>query len=254
MTRALADYSRPIRLPVHMSDCVNSVKRTRSQYYLQTGRNPTEPELAAAVGISEAKLRLAVASSRELVSLEEPCYSNKNAGKGEDKMWIDTIPDEQPKPESHLEQGRAVAPPPFPPPPPPTTHPPPPPPSSALLPPLSPSPPLLPSPPPPLHPCSRAPPCAATASDAPAPFSQTMIEEEIHNSLLSALEPLEREIMCMRYGLEGHDRRSLDEIGRVFECPKERARQIEARALRKLRRKPQTFHKNLKEFIKPSKP
>ena len=41
---------------------------------------------------------------RELVSLEEPCYSNKNAGKGEDKMWIDTIPDEQPKPESHLEQ------------------------------------------------------------------------------------------------------------------------------------------------------
>ena len=82
MTRALADYSRPIRLPVHMSDCVNSVKRTRSQYYLQTGRNPTEPELAAAVGISEAKLRLAVASSRELVSLEEPCYSNKNAGKG----------------------------------------------------------------------------------------------------------------------------------------------------------------------------
>ena len=68
------------------------------------------------------------------------------------------------------------------------------------------------------------------------------------------LQPLEREIMCMRYGLEGHDRRSLDEIGRVFECPKERARQIEARALRKLRRKPQTFHKNLKEFIKPSKP
>ena len=80
-----------------------------------------------------------------------------------------------------------------------------------------------------------------------------MIEEEIHNSLLSALEPLEREIMCMLRP-RGHDRRSLDEIGRVFECPKERARQIEARALRKLRRKPQTFHKNLKEFIKPSKP
>ena len=128
MTRALADYSRPIRLPVHMSDCVNSVKRTRSQYYLQTGRNPTEPELAAAVGISEAKLRLAVASSRELVSLEEPCYSNKNAGKGEDKMWIDTIPDEQPKPESHLEQVPRRCPSPLPPPPPPTTHPPPPPP------------------------------------------------------------------------------------------------------------------------------
>lgn len=169
MTRALADYSRPIRLPVHMSDCVNSVKRTRSQYYLQTGRNPTEPELAAAVGISEAKLRLAVASSRELVSLEEPCYSNKNAGKGEDKMWIDTIPDEQPKPESHLEQVPRRCPSPLPPASashhPPTHHHLP---SSALLPPLSPSPPLLPSHP--LPPARELPPAPRRRLTPPLPF------------------------------------------------------------------------------------
>jgi hypothetical protein len=168
VTRALADYSRPIRLPVHMSDCVNSVKRTRSQYYLQTGRNPTEPELAAAVGISEAKLRLAVASSRELVSLEEPCYSNKNAGKGEDKMWIDTIPDEQPKPESHLEQVPRRCPSPLPPPPPPTTHPPPPPPFLR-----SPSAPLtFPSPAslPPLPPARELPPAPRRRLTPPLPF------------------------------------------------------------------------------------
>ena len=167
MTRALADYSRPIRLPVHMSDCVNSVKRTRSQYYLQTGRNPTEPELAAAVGISEAKLRLAVASSRELVSLEEPCYSNKNAGKGEDKMWIDTIPDEQPKPESHLEQVPRRCPSPLPPPPPPTTHPP----TTTSLPPLSFRPSHLPLPaslPPP--PARELPPAPRRRLTPPLPF------------------------------------------------------------------------------------
>ena len=167
MTRALADYSRPIRLPVHMSDCVNSVKRTRSQYYLQTGRNPTEPQLAAAVGISEAKLRLAVASSRELVSLEEPCYSNKNAGKGEDKMWIDTIPDEQPKPESHLEQVPRRCPSPLPPPPPPTTHPP----TTTSLPPLSFRPSHLPLPCfPPLPPARELPPAPRRRLTPPLPF------------------------------------------------------------------------------------
>ena len=50
------------------------------------------------------------------------------------------------------------------------------------------------------------------------------------------LGPQEREIVCLRYGLEGRERRSLEEMGRIFECPKERVRQIEARALRKLRR------------------
>ena len=77
VTRAIADYSRPIRLPVHMSDCVNSIKRARGIFYMSNGRSPTEVELASALGISEAKLRLALASSRELVSLEAPYYQNK---------------------------------------------------------------------------------------------------------------------------------------------------------------------------------
>ena len=173
VTRAVADFSRPIRLPVHMSDCVNSIKRARGIFYLAHGRSPTELELSSALGISEAKLQLALSSSRELVSLEAPYYQNKRPP--EEKAWVDYIQDTAPKPEHHLED--------------------------------------------------------------------TLLREQIHTTLLNVLGPQEREIVCLRYGLEGRERRSLEEMGRIFECPKERVRQIEARALRKLRRPQQ--HRNL---------
>jgi len=176
VTRAIADYSRAIRLPVHMNDCVNSIRRTRTSFYLSHGRQPSEEELAASLHISESKLRLALSSARELVSLEAPCFSN--SGQADDKAWLDMIPDEAPKPEYHLET--------------------------------------------------------------------SLLQEQIHQSLLNALLPLEREVLCLRYGLEGRDRRSFEEIGLVFDLPKERVRQIEARALRKLRRPQQ--HRNLKHF------
>lgn len=79
MTRALADYSRAIRLPVHMNDCVNSIRRLRTTFYLAQGRYPSEEELAASLHISESKLRLALTSSRELISLESPCFTNKRS-------------------------------------------------------------------------------------------------------------------------------------------------------------------------------
>ena len=166
VTRAVADFSRPIRLPVHMSDCVNSIKRARGIFYMAHGRSPTELELSSALGISEAKLQLALSSSRELVSLEAPYYQNKRPS--EEKAWVDYIQDTAPKPEHHLEDN--------------------------------------------------------------------LLREQIHTTLLNVLGPQEREIVCLRYGLEGRERRSLEEMGRIFECPKERVRQIEARALRKLRR------------------
>lgn len=166
VTRALADYSRAIRLPVHMNDCVNSIRRLRTTFYLAQGRYPSEEELAASLHISESKLRLALTSSRELISLESPCFTNKRSS--DDKAWLDMIPDEAPKPETNLEA--------------------------------------------------------------------SLLQEQIHASLLAALQPLEREILCMRYGLEGRDKRTFEQIGNVFELPKERVRQIESRALRKLRR------------------
>ena len=168
VTRAVADFSRPIRLPVHMSDCVNSIKRARGIFYLAHGRSPTELELSSALGISEAKLQLALSSSRELVSLEAPYYQNKRPH--EEKAWVDFIKDTKNTPDNLLED--------------------------------------------------------------------TQLRDHLHTTLLNVLGPQEREIVCLRYGLEGRERRSLEEMGRIFECPKERVRQIEARALRRLR-KPQ---------------
>jgi len=168
VTRAVADFSRPIRLPVHMSDCVNSIKRARGIFYMAHGRSPTELELSSALGISEAKLQLALSSSRELVSLEAPYYQNKRPS--EEKAWVDYIKDTKNTPDNLLED--------------------------------------------------------------------TQLRDHLHTTLLNVLGPQEREIVCLRYGLEGRERRSLEEMGRIFECPKERVRQIEARALRRLR-KPQ---------------
>jgi len=173
VTRAVADFSRPIRLPVHMSDCVNSIKRARGIFYLSHGRSPTELELASALGISENKLRLALSSSRELVSLEAPYYQSRLSH--EEKAWVDFIQDTKNTPDNSLEDNH--------------------------------------------------------------------LRDHLHTTLLNVLGPQEREIVCLRYGLEGRERRSLEEMGRIFECPKERVRQIEARALRKLRR-PQE-HRNL---------
>ena len=169
VTRAVADFSRPIRLPVHMSDCVNSIKRARGVFYVTHGRSPTDLELASALGISENKLRLALSSSRELVSLEAPYYQSRLSH--EEKAWVDFIQDTKNTPDNSLED----------------TH----------------------------------------------------LRDHLHTTLLNVLGPQEREIVCLRYGLEGRERRSLEEMGRIFECPKERVRQIEARALRRLRKPPQ---------------
>merc|ERR1711892_1609010 len=101
VTRAVADFSRPTRLPVHMSDCVNSIKRARGIFYMAHGRSPTELELSSALGISETKLRLALSSSRELVSLEAPYYQNKRPH--EEKAWVDFIKDTKNTPDNLLE-------------------------------------------------------------------------------------------------------------------------------------------------------
>ena len=53
VTRALADFSRTIRLPVHMNDCVNSIRKTRTNFFLNEGRQPSDEELAASLRISQ---------------------------------------------------------------------------------------------------------------------------------------------------------------------------------------------------------
>lgn len=91
ITRFIADFSRPIRIPVYMSMYVNSIERTRRIFHLENGFSPTDLELAGALGISESKLRRALDSNRLLMSLDDPCHiDTESNGK---KARIDVIQD-----------------------------------------------------------------------------------------------------------------------------------------------------------------
>ena len=73
-----------------------------------------------------------------------------------------------------------------------------------------------------------------------------MLREELNNAL-SSLTPREREVDTLRFGLEDGRARTLEEVGREFNVTRERIRQIEAKALRKLRHPSRS--KRLKDFL-----
>ncbi len=86
-------------------------------------------------------------------------------------------------------------------------------------------------------------------SDAPAPpeaASQTLLKEQLME-VLGTLNEREREVLKLRYGLDGGRTRTLEEVGQAFEVTRERIRQIEAKALRKLRHP--TRSKKLKDYL-----
>lgn len=93
ITRFIADFSRPIRVPAYMSLCANSIERTRRTLHLESGFSPTDLELARALGISEIKLQRALDSKKLLMSLDAPCRTDTESnGKG---ALIDVIQDEK---------------------------------------------------------------------------------------------------------------------------------------------------------------
>ena len=161
ITRAISDQSRTIRLPVHVGETINRVKKTGHRLQQIFEREPSHEEIARAMDVPEAKVRQVLDVSRLPVSLEAPVGIDGDAFLG------DFIEDES------MPQPIEVA-------------------------------------------------------------SQHLLRNQIGDAL-DKLTERERRIIVLRFGLEDGKFRTLEEVGREFGITRERIRQIEAKALRKLR-------------------
>ncbi len=173
ITRAIADQARTIRIPVHMVETINKVKKVSSQLLHKNGHEPSVDEIAAELDMPVDKVREIMRVAQEPVSLETPI------GEEEDSHLGDFIPDDE----------------------------------------------------------------------APAPAdaaSHTLLKEQL-GDVLSTLTPREEKVLRLRFGLEDGRPRTLEEVGKEFDVTRERIRQIEAKALRKLRHPSRS--KKLKDFL-----
>ncbi|MBD1937178.1 RNA polymerase sigma factor RpoD [Microcoleus sp. FACHB-68] len=173
ITRAIADQSRTIRLPVHLYETISRIKKTTKLLSQEMGRKPTEEEIATRMEMTIEKLRFIAKSAQLPISLETPI------GKEEDSRLGDFIESDGETPEDQV--------------------------------------------------------------------AKNLLREDLE-SVLDTLSPRERDVLRLRYGLDDGRMKTLEEIGQIFNVTRERIRQIEAKALRKLR------HPNrnsiLKEYIR----
>ena len=166
ITRAIADQGRTIRIPVHMVETINKVKKTSSLLLHRNGHEEISEELDMPID----KVREILRISQEPVSLETPI------GEEEDSHLGDFIPDDE----------------------------------------------------------------ALSPDDAAA---KTLRREKI-GEVLKTLTPREARVIAMRFGLDNGKPMTLEEVGKEFDVTRERIRQIEAKALRKIR------HPSRSKFLK----
>ncbi|MDJ1177140.1 RNA polymerase sigma factor RpoD [Roseofilum capinflatum] len=160
ITRAIADQSRTIRLPVHLYETISRIKKTTKLLSQEMGRKPTEEEIAERMEMTIEKLRFIAKSAQLPISLETPI------GKEEDSRLGDFIESDGETPEDDV--------------------------------------------------------------------SKSLLREDLEG-VLGTLSPRERDVLRLRYGLDDGRMKTLEEIGQIFNVTRERIRQIEAKALRKLR-------------------
>ena len=173
ITRAIADQARTIRIPVHMVETINKVKKTSSQLLHKNGHDPSAEEIAEELDMSPDKVREILRLAQEPVSLETPI------GEEEDSHLGDFIPDDE----------------------------------------------------------------ALSPADA---ASISLLKEQLAE-VLKTLTPREEKVLSLRFGLEDGHPRTLEEVGKEFNVTRERIRQIEAKALRKLRHPSRS--KKLRDFL-----
>ncbi|MBP5159147.1 MAG: RNA polymerase sigma factor RpoD [Lachnospiraceae bacterium] len=161
ITRSIADQSRTIRIPVHMSEVINRTYRVSRSLLQELGREPTEQELADALDFSVDKVREILKVSADPISLDTPI------GEEDDSHLGDFIKDD-------------------------------------------------------------------TIMGPEEAASYAMLRDQI-SKLLDTLSERERRVLVLRFGLNDGRGRTLEEVGREFKVTRERIRQIEAKALRKLR-------------------
>jgi RNA polymerase primary sigma factor len=161
VTRAIADHSRTIRLPVHLYDTISAIRKTTRTLNIEIGRSPTEEEIAQKMDMSVEKLRSVLQSAQPTLSLERPLKNDDDAS-----QLSDFIEADQESPEEHVEK--------------------------------------------------------------------SMLRDDLEN-VINSLSPRERDVVRMRYGLDDGRIKTLEEIGQIFSVTRERVRQIEAKAIRKLR-------------------
>ncbi|MCC6178618.1 MAG: sigma-70 family RNA polymerase sigma factor [Chloroflexi bacterium] len=172
VSRALADHSRTIRVPVHMVETINRYVRTSSALQQELGREPTTDEVAAAMEITPDRVREIVRILPLPISLESP------VGDEQDAVLADFVEDEN-------------------------------------------------------------------ALDLDEAASRMMLRLRV-DGVLDTLTPRERRVMELRFGLDGDRLYTLSEIGQELGVTRERIRQIETKALRKLRHPSRARH--LRDF------
>ncbi len=169
ITRALADQSRTIRIPVHMVETLNKYAQAERQLVQDLGREPLPEEIAAEMGIEVEKVYHLKKISQETVSIDASVGDDDS----EDSTLGDFIVDED------------------------TTKP----------------------------------------SDA---AGRQLLKEYVQN-ILRDLEPREQKILKMRFGLEDGVTHTLEEVGEEFGVTRERIRQIEAKALERIKEHPEIY-------------
>lgn len=161
ITRAIADQSRTIRIPVHMSEIINKTYRMQRELLQKLGREATETELAKAMNMSIKKVREIIKISSDPVSLDTP------VGEEDDSHLGDFIKDE--------------------------------------------------------------------TMQSPEDAADEMVLHDQIRKMLDTLTDREREVIELRFGLKDGKGCTLEEVGQRFNVTRERIRQIEAKALRKMK-------------------